>query len=317
MGWCTLTVVIPVYDEEEVIAELLSRLRDVFDKLEDADVSVTGLFVDDGSQDATLEEIRSMRQADGRFGYVQLSRNFGHQAAIAAGLDYADTDCVVVMDGDLQDPPELIIDLVDMWRRGDGEVIYCQRRSREGSRVKRFCYRVFYWLFNLLVDRPIPPESGDFALMDRKVYEALRAFPERVRFLRGLRSWIGFRQVPLYYHRPERPRGQPKYSFGSLYKLATDALASFSVAPLRVAQFLSFFWAFLTGGVLLWALLNKSVKEFDIAFLMIVFLGLSMAMLFMCLYIVGAYLARTYLESKRRPIYILAEVVRGKGKSQG
>lgn len=295
--------------------ELLERLRAVFDRLEDANVSVTGLFVDDGSQDTTLTHLQSMHRVDPRFGYIALSRNFGHQAAIAAGLDQVDTDCVIVMDGDLQDPPELILDLVEMWRQGNVEVIYCQRESREGNRFKRFCYRAFYFLFNLVVDRPIPPESGDFALMDRRVYEVLRALPERVRFLRGLRSWVGFRQAPLLYHRPDRPRGQPKYSFMNLYKLATDAFASFSVAPLRIAQFLAFFWTFLTGGVLLWALLTKSVEELDTAFLMIVFLGLSMAMLFMCLYIMGAYVARTYLETKRRPMYIPAEIVRGKGKT--
>jgi len=166
---------------------------------------------------------------------------------------------------------------------------------------------VFYRLFNMMVNPKMPLDAGDFALMDRQVYEPLRQFPERVRFLRGLRSWVGFRQIGIPYHRPERFAGSPKYSWKQLYYLATDGLASFSVAPLRIAQFLAFLWFFASLVFLGWIITTKRAGQIDAVLALTILLGFSMSMLFFCIYILGAYISRMYMETKHRPLYVTAD----------
>jgi dolichol-phosphate mannosyltransferase len=194
--------------------------------------------------------------------------------------------------------------MVNIWRNDEADAVYGQRASREGNPLKRLCYAAFYRVFNAIVDTRIPPDTGDFALMDRSVYECLRSFPERVQFLRGLRSWVGFRQVALPYRRPERHAGRPKYTFRHLYALATDGIASFSVAPLKVAQVLAFLWFLGTIGTIVWLVATRPLSDVDPLFVIGILLGLSMAMLFLCIYILGAYISRMYLETKHRPVYI-------------
>jgi dolichol-phosphate mannosyltransferase len=311
----SITIAIPVFNEAPVIPELLKRLGPVITELEEAGFETNCLFVDDGSTDQTFSLIRAASRQDPRLGYIRLSRNFGHQAAINAAIDHAATDAIVILDGDLQDPPELIPKMVRLWKAGEAEVIYGQRQSRDGSPLKRLCYSVFYRVFNAIVDTPIPRDTGDFAMMDSSVYTRLRDFPERVRFLRGLRSWLGFRQIALQYHRPERVAGSAKYSLRDLYRLATDGIASFSVAPLRIAQFFAFVWFVATVGLVAWALSTQSISSLDPMFGLVVLLSFSMAMLFLCMYILGAYISRMYLETKHRPIYIAAEFSPAKSKS--
>jgi polyisoprenyl-phosphate glycosyltransferase len=303
----TLTIAVPLFNEDKVLPELIKRLRDVVSELAASGIAASVLMIDDGSSDQTPALIRQCHEDDARFGYVRLSRNFGHQAAIAAALDHIATDAVVVIDGDLQDPPELIPKMADIWRTGEAEVVYGKRTSRSGDLLKRFCYAGFYRLFNMMVHPKIPLDAGDFALMDRQVYERLRHFPERVRFLRGLRSWVGFRQIGIPYHRPERFAGSPKYSWTQLYYLATDGLASFSVAPLRIAQSLAFLWFFVSLGFLAWIVTTKAIGQIDTVLALLILLGFSISMLFFCIYILGAYISRMYLETKHRPIYITAD----------
>jgi len=307
----TVTIAVPLFNEDQVIPELAQRLRDVLSELAASGIAGTVLMIDDGSFDQTPAILAKCHENDARFGYVRLSRNFGHQAAIAAGLDHIATDAVVVIDADLQDPPELIPKMVDIWRRGQAEVVYGKRASRSGDLLKRFSYWTFYRLFNMMVHPKMPLDAGDFALMDRQVYERLREFPERVRFLRGLRSWLGFRQIGIPYHRPDRFAGSPKYTWKQLYYLATDGLASFSAAPLRIAQFLAFLWFFASLGFLAWIVTTKTVGQIDAVLALTILVGFSMSMLFFCIYIMGAYISRMYMETKRRPIYVTADHVPG------
>jgi polyisoprenyl-phosphate glycosyltransferase len=303
----TLTVAVPLYNEDEVVSETVKRLAAVLSELSAAGVTASVLFVDDGSSDQTSLHLQQAHRQDTRFGYLALSRNFGHQAALSAALDHIDTDAVVIIDGDLQDPPELIPKMVELWRSGEAEVVYGQRISRSGPLIKRMCYAVFYRLFNMMVNPKIPLDAGDFALIDRQVYQYLRDFPERLRFLRGLRSWLGFRQVGLPYHRPERFAGSTKYSWKQLYYLATEGLASFSVAPLRIAQAMAFLWFFVSLGLLGWIVATKTIAQVDAVLGLSILVGFSLSMMFFCIYILGAYISRMYMETKHRPIYIARE----------
>lgn len=313
-GRATLEIVVPVYNEAEVIPLLVERLGRA---LPPAELSRRGvarariLFVDDGSRDRTAEIIaqRIAGGLDARL--VRLSRNFGHQAAVCAGLDRADGDAVVVMDADLQDPPELLLPMLDRWRDG-ADVVFARRRRRKGNPLKRLGYWAFYRLVAFLSETSLPLDAGDFGLVDRRVIEALRALPERLRFPRGLRAWVGFRQEPLDYDRPEREAGETKYAWSKLYRLATDGIAAMSTRPLRVAQVASFFFGLLTLAFLAMLLGGWVVSpsrfppEFLVAYVLI---ATGNALLSFCLYVLGAYVGRMYLEVKGRPPYLVMEVV--------
>jgi dolichol-phosphate mannosyltransferase len=300
-----VSVVIPVFNEEENLEELQRRLDAA---LEAAAVTYEILYVDDGSKDASVAMIRDFHDRDHRIRLVRLSRNFGHQAALNAGLDHADGDAVVLMDADLQDPPELLESFLARWR-GGAEVVYGVRQHREGSVLKRVAYRVFYRLYRALADIDVPLDAGDFCLLDRQVADAIRALPERQRFLRGLRSWVGFDQVGVAYDRPERFAGEPKYRFSGLVRLALDGLLSFSVTPLRLSSLLGFGVA--VAGVLYVAfalvarIFSGSVPAgwTSIVAIILVLGGVQLIMIG----IVGEYLARVYSESKERPSYVVRE----------
>lgn len=300
-----LSVVIPVYNEEENVGPLLERLTAVLDGLTDR---WEVLFVDDGSRDRSVALIRAARDDEPRVKLIRLSRNFGHQAALNAGIDHATGEAVILMDADLQDPPEVLPDLVQAWRDG-AEVAYGIRRRREGNVVKRAGYRVFYRLYRRLADIDVPLDSGDFCLMDRVVVDALVALPESQRFLRGLRSWVGFEQVGVPYDRPERHAGEPKYSFTGLIKLAVDGLLSFSAIPLRMASLLGLVTAF-AGVVYIMFALASRLRTGDIPegwtstiAIVLVLGGVQLLMIG----VLGEYLARVYAETKGRPSYIVRE----------
>ena len=227
-----LSVVVPCFDEEAVIGETHRRLVATLQSVPDLDFEL--VYVDDGSRDATLNLLRELQRADARVRVLALSRNFGHQTAVTAGLQCAVGDAVVLIDADLQEPPEVIPEMLERWRRGTDDA-YGLRTERDGeTRFKRWASGAFYRLLNRLVDIPIPLDTGDFRLMDRKVVDAVLAMPERDRFVRGMVAWTGFRQEPVPYRRAARAAGETKYPFGKLLRLAIDGILSFSLAPLRL-----------------------------------------------------------------------------------
>lgn len=300
-----LSVVIPVYNEEENLEVLQQRLAAVLDDLTDRWEVV---YVDDGSRDRSVAMIKAHHAADPRVKLIRLSRNFGHQAALNAGLDHARGDAVIMMDADLQDPPEVLPRFVAAWRDG-AEVAYGIREHRQGNVAKRAGYRTFYRLYRRLADIDVPLDAGDFCLMDRVVVDAVVALPESQRFLRGLRSWVGFEQVGVAYDRPDRHAGEPKYSVTGLIRLAVDGLLSFSATPLRMSSLLGLATA--AAGVLyiLFALAAR-LRTGDIpegwtstVAIILVLGGVQLLMIG----IVGEYLARVYAETKARPSYIVRE----------
>jgi glycosyltransferase involved in cell wall biosynthesis len=301
------SIVIPVYNEEETVPELVRRVRAVIGTL-DAPADV--ILVDDGSRDGTMELLRNAHREDARFKVVSFSRNFGHQTAISAGIDHARGDAVILMDGDLQDPPEVIPDFVAKWKEGY-DVVYAVRTKRKENVLKRAAYAVFYRMLRKLSYLDIPLDSGDFCLMDRKVAETLRRLPERNRFVRGLRTWAGFRQTGLAYERDRRFAGQPKYTLRKLFGLAYDGLFSFSTAPLRWAVYSGFGAAALAfvGG--LWVVYEKLVHGIAIAgwtstIVIITFFG---GAILLTLGLVGEYVARIFDEVKQRPTYVVRETM--------
>lgn len=314
-GPVALDIVIPMYNEAEVLPALLETLAETFtpavrDRLHVR--SIRCLFVDDGSTDDSVAIVRRARIPGIGIRVIQLSRNFGHQAAVTAGIAYSGGDLVAIIDADLQDPPWVILEMIVKWRDG-AEVVYAQRRNRKEGAPKRVLYWAFYRLYRLLSPITVPVDSGDFCLMSRRVVKELNALPESVRFPRGLRSWVGFRQTAVEYDRPARQAGDTHYAWGDLYKLATDGIASLSLRPLKVAQFLALVYIGLSGFTLV-GLFFGGFERLSVRFqlsALFAFVVVSNALLLLCLYILGAYLGRAYLEVKGRPPYIVADVLDG------
>jgi dolichol-phosphate mannosyltransferase len=298
-------VVAPLYNEHENVEALYRRASAALDAI---GLGYELLLVDDGSRDATPEMIEDLRRRDPRVVVLRLSRNFGHQAAVSAGLDHARGDAVVVIDGDLQDPPELIADLVRTWKEGF-EVVYAVRRGRKEGRLKRLGYHAFYRLWGAISDFDIPLDSGDFCLMDRKVVDVLRHLPERMRFVRGLRSFVGFRQVGLPYDRSAREEGDPKYTLRGLAALAVDGLVSFSSYPLRLVTYLGMFTISIAVALLVWVFADaiasgQSPRGWASTLVTVLFMG---SMQLFSLGIIGEYIRLIFLETKGRPPYIVRE----------
>ncbi|HYV57108.1 MAG TPA: glycosyltransferase family 2 protein [Candidatus Nitrosopolaris sp.] len=299
-----LSIIVPVYNEQEVLPAFYERLSAALGTLPcDAEI----LFVNDGSLDATAALLEQLASRDERVKVLALTRNFGHQAALCAGLDHCSGDAAVLIDADLQDPPELIREFYAKWREGY-QVVFGRHARRAEGVIKTTVYHLFYRILRFLVSMDIPLDSGDFSLLDREVVQKLGALPERTRFLRGLRSWIGLRQTGVDYERPARHSGQSKYSLADLFKLAFDGVVSFSTVPLKVA--LVFGLIVSTGGfagMLLVAYL-RLVHAFYLpgwASLMVVVLFLGGIQL-TTIGIVGEYIARIYEEVKFRPLYLVA-----------
>jgi dolichol-phosphate mannosyltransferase len=301
-----LCIVIPVYNEEGNLARLHEEIRKT---LESRAIPYRILFVNDGSRDGSLPFLRALAAGDARVRVLSFSRNFGHQMAISAGLAHADGDALVVMDADLQDPPEVIPALLDQWAQGF-EVVYAVRTQRKEGMAKRGAYALFYRLLQRISSVPIPLDAGDFALMDRKVVQLLNSFPERNRFVRGLRSWIGFPQTRVTYERMARHAGEPKYRTRHLLKLALDGFFAFSSVPLQLATYLGFVAAGLGFLYLLYALATRFLYGNPAGWTslaaIVLFLGGTQLII---LGILGGYVGRVYEEVKRRPLYILEEVI--------
>ncbi len=310
----TLDVVIPMKNEAPVLPALLRTLAETFAPAVCAAHRigrVTCLFVDDGSDDDSVRIVQETPAPGLEVAIIRLSRNFGHQAAVTAGMAGSSAELVAVIDADLQDPPPLILDMVARWREGY-EVVYAVRRTRDEGAVKVWLAWGFYRIYRLLTPIPVPVDSGDFCLMSRRVIDELGRLPERLRFARGLRSWVGFAQTGVEYDRPARAAGTPRYRWKDLYQLATDGIASLSLRPLQLAQVLSLFHLMLSLGGLVALMLGVLdwTSGRDALSLALVLILLSNATILFCLYIVGAYLGRAYLEVKGRPTYIVAEVLR-------
>jgi polyisoprenyl-phosphate glycosyltransferase len=306
-----LSLIIPIFNEAAVIDELDRRLREVMCRIESSVRSWEVLFIDDGSKDESLAMLRRMAATEPRFKVVSFARNFGHQMAITAGVDLADGDAVVVMDADLQDPPEVVIGMIERWREGF-DVVYGVRRSRAGETAfKKATAALFYRLLNSMLGVAIPVDAGDFRLVSRPVVMTLRALRERHRFVRGMVAWVGFRQSALYYDREARFAGETKYPFSKMLRFALDAITSFSVLPLRLASWLGVGSAVVAIAYALFILYVKvflsGVVPGWTTIMMAVALGTS-AQLFM-IGILGEYVGRIYEEIKRRPLYITAEKI--------
>jgi dolichol-phosphate mannosyltransferase len=295
-------------NEEQVIRETCNRLIAVLAAA--ADMKFELIFVDDGSKDHTSEILRELQTQDPRVRVVRLSRNFGHQIAITAGLEHAAGDAVAVIDADLQDPPEVLLEFATKWLDGY-DVVYGLRTEREGETAfKLWTAKMFYRLIGKLSDTEIPIDTGDFRLMDRRVVDALLSMPERDRFVRGMVSWLGFAQTSVGYRRAARLAGQTKYPLFKMLKFATDGIVSFSIIPLRLATWLGFIASGLSvlgiGVVLLerYFRVPGLVRGWSSTVIAVLFIG---GVQLVCMGIIGEYVGRIYGESKRRPLYIVRE----------
>jgi glycosyltransferase involved in cell wall biosynthesis len=300
--------ILPVFNEEETLAETYRRLAGILDSLKGEGEIIA---VDDGSRDRSLEMMRDLRRRDPRVCYVSLARNFGHQIAVTAGLRFAQGDAVIVLDADLQDPPELIPAMIDKWREGY-HVVYAKRTARrsEGPAKKLFAY-LFYRVLRVLTDVDMPADTGDFCLMDRKVVDVLNALPERGRYLRGLRAWVGFRQTAVPFEREPRFAGEVKYTFRKSFGLAVNGIVSFSRVPLRLATYLGLLVAgcalVMVVVVIYWRLFHPAAPLIGYTIITAAIFFLAAVQLF-CLGILGEYLGRVYDEVKGRPLFTLKEV---------
>lgn len=301
-----LAVVIPIYDEAETLPELFSRLRLVLNRLIDVDGTV--IYVNDGSRDASLSIMLAQRAEDPRFSVLELSRNFGHQAALTAGLAAAEGyDAVVMMDGDLQDPPELIADLVASWQAG-AEVVQAVRLGRDEQGIRKLGFWLFYRLLDWISDFPLPAHTGIFGLLNEQALRELNRLPENNRFLPGLRAWIGFEQRTIHYQRPDRAMGKPKQDFFRLVRYAMDGFVSFSYKPLRlmitIGGLISCCGFLLASGFILRRLLGYEVAQIGFTTLVTLVLFLGGVQL-VAIGLLGEYLGRVYDEVKQRPLYIV------------
>ncbi len=308
--------IVPIYNEEDTISELYRRISMIMARI-DGETEV--VLINDGSRDRSLELMRKLHYEDPRVSYLSLARNFGHQVAVTAGLNFARGQVIIVLDADLQDPPELIPDMIEKWQQGY-DLVYAQRtqRRREGW-VKRLTAYWFYRILQCLADVNIPADTGDFCLMDRKIVDILNAIPERNRYIRGLRAWVGFRQTVVKFERDPRYAGEVKYTFRKSLTLAINGLVSFSIVPLRLATYIGLLTAvmalIMVVLVLYWRFSqpDSPLTGFALIGMAVFFIG---AVQLVCIGILGEYIGRIYEEVKGRPMYTLAEV-KGFGISGG
>ena len=308
----TLTVVIPIFNEEEVIPELARRLREVIQVWNTQIDSWEVVFVNDGSKDRSLEQLKLLATEESRFKVISFARNFGHQMAITAGLDRAEGEAVVIMDADLQDPPEVVSEMIARWREGF-DVVYGVRTKRVGETLfKRASAAIFYRVLRAMLGGiSIPADAGDFRLIGRPVVLAMRALRERHRFVRGMVAWVGFRQTAVYYARPARFAGETKYPIKKMVRFAIDGIASFSVVPLRFATWLGVLAGTMAGLTAAWATYQRffgtGVVPGWTTIMIAVALGSSAQLLMTG--VLGEYVGRIYEEIKRRPLYITQEEI--------
>ena len=304
-----ISVVIPIFNEEENLPELRRRLVLSLDSTTE---TWEVILVNDGSRDRSGAMMRDYHAIDGRLKLINLSRNFGHQPAVTAGIHFACGDCVVLIDGDLQDPPEVIPEMIAQWKKGF-QVVIGQRRSRADSDGTRgIGFKLFYPLFRRISDLPSAPDAGIFGLMDRSVVDEFNKLPERNRFIPGLRAWLGFRQTSVIYDRNERAAGKPKQTLGRLFKYAIDGMLSFSTRPLRSATYMGFFVSLVAFALAVFYLVTfftegkKAGSGFTTTVLCVLFLG---GVQLICTGILGEYIGRVYEEIKQRPLYVVQEKI--------
>lgn len=303
------SVVIPMFNEEEVIGETYRRMKEVMDGTGD---TYELIFVNDGSRDMTADLVRAICQRDSNVKMIDFARNFGHQIAITAGMENASGDCVVVIDADLQDPPEVIPEMMAKWREGY-DVVYGQRMMREGETFfKKFTAKMFYRTLNKMTDVDCPVDTGDFRLIDRKVCEALKCVQEKNRYVRGIIAWLGFKSAPVYFKREKRFAGTTKYPLKKMLKLAGDAIMSFSYKPLKIASWVgvllssfSFIYLIVTVILKLCGVLSTVAGWASIVAISLFFNGIIL----MILGILGSYIGRIYEEVKDRPLYVIREKI--------
>lgn len=300
------SIVIPVYNEEAVIEQTYQRLKQVMDKTEEL---YELIFVDDGSRDQSATMIKRFGDHDYAVKLISFSRNFGHQVAITAGMDYASGAAVVVIDADLQDPPELILEMIAKWKDGY-QVVYAKRTKRKGETFfKKQTAHLFYRLLRVSTDLDIPTDTGDFRLLDRRVVEELKRLPERNRYVRGLVSWVGFRQTAIEYVRDERLAGETKYPLKKMIKLSLDGLTSFSIKPLQLANYagvilITFGFSYLIALFFLKVLTTALIAGWNLVIsLQLILTGVLLTMMG----IIGEYIGRIYDEARERPLYIVSE----------
>lgn len=305
-----ISIVIPMYYEEKVVKECYKRLTNVLNSLENYEYEI--IFINDGSKDKTLELLKEIAQKDKNVKIISFSRNFGHQAAVTAGLKETTGDAIVIIDADLQDPPELIPEMLKLWEEGN-QVIYGKRKSRKGeSTFKLLTAKMFYKTLNALSDVDIPKDTGDFRLVDREVVDVINSLPEHNKFLRGLFSWVGFKQVPYEYERQERFAGNTKYPLKKMLKLASDGIISFSTKPLKLVGTLGIISIMVSFIVLIYALISYIFKLnqlsagwTSIMVAITFFAGVQL----LSIWIISEYIGRIYDEAKERPQYIIKEKI--------
>jgi glycosyltransferase involved in cell wall biosynthesis len=305
VGTFSVSVVVPVFNEEATLDTLVARLER---SLGGAGLDYEVVFVNDGSSDRSGEMLRAHHARNPRLKCIMLSRNFGHQVAVTCGLDHAQGDAVIVMDGDLQDPPEVLPDMISRWREGF-DVVYAVRRRRKEGWLKVTAYKVFYWLLRRVSYLDIPLDSGDFSLVDRRVVDLLAAMPERNRFVRGLRTWVGLRQTGFEYERDARYAGESKYSFTKLLRLAFDGLVSYSFAPLRLVSNLGMLVSLSALIYMVYLMAARlfgdmTIQGWTSTVVIVLFLG---GIQLLSLGIIGEYIGRIFDEVKQRPQYVIGD----------
>ena len=302
-----ITIIIPAYNEQEALPYLYKRIEKIINELKDYEFEI--LFINDGSKDKTLELIKKYRKEDSRISYVDFSRNFGKEIAVMAGLDYAKGDCVIIMDADLQDPPELIPELIKYWEQGYDDV-YAQRRSRKGETfLKKFTSKMYYRVLQSLTKVEVQKDTGDFRLLDRRCVNALRKMRETQRCSKSMFSWIGYKKKAVLFDRDARVAGKTKWNYAKLINLAIDGITSFTTSPLRISTYIAIptFITLIIYFIYVIIKCNKyniPIQAFQATILLILFFSGIQIMLFG---IVGEYLGRIFNETKNRPLYFVNE----------
>ncbi|CDC07313.1 glycosyltransferase [Clostridium sp. CAG:343] len=302
-----ISVIIPAYNEEESLPILYERMKKLMENMENYEFEI--LFVNDGSKDKTIEIIKDMREKDNRISYVDFSRNFGKEIAMIAGLDYATGDCVIFMDADLQDPPELIPELVKYWEEGYDDV-YAKRRSRKGETwLKKFTSKMYYKVLQHLTKVEIQQDTGDFRLLDRRCVNALKKLRESQRNTKSMFSWIGYKKKEVLYDRDPRIAGKTKWNYIKLVDLAIDGITSFTTSPLRLSTFIAIptfivLFVYFVYVIAKCFVVHEAIQAFQAIILLILFFSGIQILLFG---IVGEYLGRIFNETKNRPLYLVNE----------
>ena len=305
-----ISIVIPMYCEEEVVRECYNRVTSICNSINDYEYEI--ICIDDGSRDKTLQILEEIANDDKGVKVISFSRNFGHQCAVTAGLKYVTGDAIVIIDADLQDPPELIPDMVKLWEQGN-DVIYGKRKKRKGeSTFKLLTASMFYRTLNALADVEIPRDTGDFRLVDRKVVDTINSMPEHNKFLRGLFSWVGYKQYEFEYERKERYAGKTKYPLKKMLKLASDGIISFSNKPLKILGEIGIISILISFIILIYALISFAFELNDITpgwtSLMVAITFFSGVQL-VSIWMISEYIGRIYDETKGRPEYIINKTI--------